>query len=42
MARCRTYRYLLQPTRRQSAALERLLRLQCELYNAALVRHEAP
>ncbi|HLN17490.1 MAG TPA: transposase [Acidimicrobiales bacterium] len=36
MARCRTFRYLLQPTSRQKAALALLLRLQCELYNAAL------
>lgn len=36
MARCRTYRYLLQPTNPQRARLERLLRQQCELYNAAL------
>jgi putative transposase len=36
MARCRSYRYLLQPTARQRRALERLLRSQCELYNAAL------
>jgi putative transposase len=36
MSRCRTYRYLLQPTTGQGAALERLLRHQCELYNAAL------
>jgi putative transposase len=34
--RCRTYRYLLQPTTRQRAGLDRLLRHQCELYNAAL------
>jgi putative transposase len=36
MSRCRSFRYLLQPTVRQRAALERLLPLQCELYNAAL------
>ncbi len=36
MTRCRSYRYLLQPTVRQRAALEQLLRNQCELYNAAL------
>jgi len=36
MRRCRTYRYLLQPTASQRARLERLLRNQCELYNAAL------
>jgi putative transposase len=34
--RCRTFRYPLQPTVRQRAALEELLRGQCELYNAAL------
>jgi putative transposase len=36
MSRCRTYRYVLQPTTRQRAALEGLRRNQCELYNAAL------
>jgi putative transposase len=36
VARCRTFRYLLQPTARQVAALDVLLRQQCELYNAAL------
>jgi len=36
VARCRSYRYLLQPTASQRAALERLLCRQCELYNAAL------
>jgi putative transposase len=36
VSRCRTYRYLLQPTVRQRGALEALLRHQCELYNAAL------
>jgi putative transposase len=36
MTRCRTFRYLLQPTTRQRAALDGLLRDQCELYNAAL------
>lgn len=36
MSRCRTYRYLLQPTGRQRAALETLVSVQCELYNAAL------
>jgi len=35
-SRCRTFRYLLQPTGRQRAALEALLRVQCELYKAAL------
>lgn len=34
--RCRSYRYLLQPTTRQRAGLERLLANQRELYNAAL------
>jgi putative transposase len=33
---CRSYRYLLQPTVRQRADLDDLLRGQCELYNAAL------
>ncbi len=36
MGRCRSYRYLLQPTVRQRTGLEWLLRNQCELYNAAL------
>jgi len=36
VSRCRTFRYLLQPTGRQRAALEGLLGVQCELYNAAL------
>jgi putative transposase len=36
MSRCRTYRFLLQPTDRQRAALGHLLGTQCELYNAAL------
>jgi len=36
MARCRTFRYQLQPTSRQRQALEALLGRQCELYNAAL------
>jgi len=36
MSQCRTFRYLLQPTARQRSDLERLLGLQCELYNAAL------
>src|ERR1700682_6407050 len=36
MSRCRGYRYLLQPTARQRAALDRLLSDQRELYNAAL------
>ncbi len=36
MARCRTFRYLLQPTTRQVGALDALLVEQCELYNAAL------
>jgi putative transposase len=34
--RCRTYRYRLHPTLRQTQALTRQLRYQCELYNAAL------
>ena len=33
---CRAFTYLLQPTARQAAALERLLEAQRELYNAAL------
>ncbi len=36
MTRCRTFRYRLYPTTKQTAALERLLATQCELYNAAL------
>lgn len=36
MHRCRTYRYRLYPTVAQAGLLIRLLRLQCELYNAAL------
>jgi putative transposase len=36
MAGCRTYKYLLKPTTRQVATLERLLVGQRELYNAAL------
>jgi putative transposase len=36
MGRCRSYRYLLQPTVPQRTRLEALLRNQCELYNAAL------
>ncbi len=36
MGRCRSYRYLLQPTVPQRARLEVLLHNQCELYNAAL------
>ncbi len=36
MGRCRSYRYLLQPTVPQRIRLEQLLRNQCELYNAAL------
>ena len=36
MARSRTYKFLLQPTSQQLAAFECLLRLQRELYNAAL------
>jgi putative transposase len=34
--RYRTYRYLLQPTSRQRTGLEAVLRVHCELYNAAL------
>src|SRR5665213_2906391 len=34
--RCRTYRYRLHPTVRQTQALTRQLSYQCELYNAAL------
>ena len=36
MGRCRSYRYLLQPTVPQRTRFETLLRNQCELYNAAL------
>ncbi len=36
MRRCRSYRFLLSPTVRQRAALDGLLGLECELYNAAL------
>lgn len=36
VSRCRSFRYLLQPTTRQRRLLERLLHNQCELYNAAL------
>jgi len=36
VSRCRTFRYLLQPTAGQRAALVHLLGTQCELYNAAL------
>src|SRR5580658_3167653 len=36
MTRCRTYRYRLYPTVRQTGLLERLFDHQCELYNAAL------
>lgn len=36
MPLCRTYRYRLYPTAKQTQALERTLRHQCELYNAAL------
>lgn len=34
--RCRTFRYRLHPTKRQTQSLVRQLELQCELYNAAL------
>jgi putative transposase len=37
--RCRTYRYRLHPTVRQSQSLGRELDLQRELYNAALEEH---
>jgi putative transposase len=33
---CRTHRFRVHPTVKQANALERALRLQCELYNAAL------
>jgi putative transposase len=36
VSRSRTYKFLLQPTNRQLAAIEYLLGLQRELYNAAL------
>jgi len=36
MGRCRTFRYPLRPTVRQTTALDQLRRAQCELYNAAL------
>jgi putative transposase len=36
VSRCRTYRYLLQPTNRQRTALGSFLGVHCELYNAAL------
>ena len=36
MSPCRTFRYLLKPTSGQLTALELLVRVQCELYNAAL------
>jgi putative transposase len=36
MAGCRTYKYLLKPTTKQVATLERLVAGQRELYNAAL------
>lgn len=36
MGQCRTFKYRLNPTFKQVVALERLLALQCELYNAAL------
>ena len=35
-SRCRTYRYRLHPTKRQTLALLLQQRYQCELYNAAL------
>ena len=36
VARCRSYKYLLQPTSHQKVALEKALSLNRELYNAAL------
>jgi putative transposase len=36
MARFRSFQYVLQPTARQARALEHLLAVQCEAYNAAL------
>ena len=36
MASFRSFQYLLQPTARQARALEHLLGVQCEAYNAAL------
>ena len=36
MSRCRTFRYLLQPTGRQRGGVEHLLGAQCELYSAAV------
>src|SRR5258708_5360693 len=36
MGHCRTFRYQIVPTNRQTRMLERLLRVQCELYNDAL------
>src|SRR5260370_42307187 len=36
VGRCRSFRYLLSPTVRQRTALDELLGVQCELYNAAL------
>ena len=33
---CRAYQYVLMPTVKQARALERLVSLQCGLYNAAL------
>ncbi|TMK53344.1 MAG: transposase, partial [Actinobacteria bacterium] len=32
----RSYQYVLHPTARQGRALEHLLAVQCEAYNAAL------
>jgi putative transposase len=36
VGQCRTFKYRLNPTCKQVVALEHLLALQCELYNAAL------
>src|SRR6267378_2755675 len=36
MASFRSFQYLLQPTARQARALEHLLGVQCEAYNATL------
>ncbi len=36
MSQCRTHRFRVYPTVKQANSLDRALRLQCELYNAAL------
>jgi putative transposase len=36
VSQCRTHRFRVYPTVKQANALDRALRLQCELYNAAL------